>query len=78
MARTRRLRCERPTTRVSARRSYGDNYIRAFYLPSEQILQWARAHPEYTAEMLKGVLNVSGAALSKRDQQELAARNRAS
>ena len=70
MARTRRRRCERPTTRVSARRSYVDNYIRAFYLPSE--------HPEYTAEMLKGVLNVSGAALSKRDQQELAARNRAS
>ena len=63
---------------MSARRSYVDNYIRAFYLPSEQILQWARAHPEYTAEMLKGVLNVSGAALSKRDQQELAARNRAS
>lgn len=31
-----------------------DNYLKAFYLPPEQILDWAKAHPEYAVRHLSG------------------------
>jgi len=52
-----------------------DNYIRAFYLPPEQLLDWARLHPEYSVKQLTGLVSVIGvgAHLKKKEQQELIA-----
>ncbi|KAL3916406.1 MAG: hypothetical protein SGPRY_006832 [Prymnesium sp.] len=52
---------------------YVENYIRALYLPSDQILEWAQLHPEYSVRHLSGLVSLTGvgATLKKKEQQEL-------
>ena len=54
---------------------YVDVYIKAFYLQPDELLQWARSHPEYTVRHLTGLVSVSGmgAQLKKNEQQKLIA-----
>tara|TARA_B110001452_G_scaffold131204_1_gene109010 strand:- start:153 stop:560 length:408 start_codon:yes stop_codon:yes gene_type:complete len=35
-------------------------FIKAFYLPADDILEWARAHPEYSVKHLSGLVAVTG------------------
>jgi hypothetical protein len=52
---------------------YVDNYIRALYLPADQILDWAQLHPEYSVRHLSGLVSLTGmgAQMKKKEQQEL-------
>lgn len=52
---------------------YVDNYIRALYLPSDQILEWAQLHPEYSVRHLSGLVSLTGvgATLKKKEHHEL-------
>jgi len=52
---------------------YVDSYIKAFYLPPDHILEWARAHPEYSVRHLTGLVSVTGggAQMKRRDQERL-------
>lgn len=55
--------------------AYVDNYLKAFYLPHEHILDWAKEHPEYAVRHVSGLVAVSGAgaSLKKKEHQELLA-----
>ena len=35
-------------------------YIKAFYLPADEILEWSRAHPEYTVRHITGLVSLTG------------------
>lgn len=56
--------------------SYVDDYIKALYLPHEQILGWAKAHPQYSPRHLTGLVTVTGAAASMRKKEQQARRRR--
>ena len=36
------------------------NFIKAFYLPADEILEWSRAHPEYTVRHITGLVSLTG------------------
>ena len=39
---------------------YVFTYIKAFYLPADEILEWSRAHPEYTVRHITGLVSLTG------------------
>ena len=55
------------------RMEYVDNYIRALYLPADQILDWAQMHPEYSVRHLSGLVSLTGigTTMKKGEHQKL-------
>ena len=39
---------------------YVFTYIKAFYLSADDILEWSRAHPEYSVRHLSGLVALTG------------------
>uniref|UniRef100_A0A7S3T4Y2 Syndetin C-terminal domain-containing protein n=1 Tax=Strombidinopsis acuminata TaxID=141414 RepID=A0A7S3T4Y2_9SPIT len=52
---------------------YVEDYIRAFYLPPEDLIAWARSHPQYLMRHRMAMMTLNGvyAGLKKKEQQEV-------
>jgi len=53
---------------------YVEGYIKAFYLTENDILEWCKAHPEYSLKQLLALVNVGvGQLMKKKPKQDLIA-----
>jgi len=52
--------------------AYVDNYIKAFYLPQNELVVWARDHPDYTSKQVAAILTSNiNSNLKKKQRQDL-------